>query len=321
MAHAEHSHISPLHTTLAGMTWNSPIVLAAGTAGYVDELDAVVDTSAIGAIVTKSITAESRVGNVPWRIAGTDLGMLNAIGLANVGLDAFLTDKLPRAGNISPSTTLIGSIAGHSIADYVKVAEAFEAEDVLPAVELNVSCPNTSDGLVFGDNPDALRSLLREIRPIFSGTKMIVKLSPNAPSIVDMAQAAVMGGADVISMINTFTALAIDVETREPIISRGVAGLSGPGIHPIAVRMVHEVYQNVARDADIPILAYGGVLNWQDAAEFILAGATAVGMGTALFIDPTIPARIYDGLMAWVKRQHVQHLSDLIGTYQSPPGN
>lgn len=301
----------PLQTSLAGLSLANPVVLAAGTCGYVDEMGDVLDLSRIGAVVTKSITAEPRDGNLPWRILDAPGGMLNAIGLANVGLRAFMTDKMPRARKCP--TTVIGSIAGHSVDDYAQVAETFDTADDLPAVELNVSCPNTSDGLQFGESEAALLELLREVRPVLTKTKMIVKLSPNAPSIVKMAEAAVEGGADVISMINTFTALSIDVDTRKPRIANGTAGFSGPAIHPIAVRMIHDVYRSVARNANIPILGYGGVYRWQDAAEMILAGASAVGMGTALFVDPRSPLRVIKGLRRWAARQRAKNVADLVG--------
>lgn len=304
----------PLGVDLAGVWLRSPIVLAAGTAGYVDEMVEVGALDGVGAVVTKSITLEAREGNEPTRIAGTEQGMLNAIGLANVGLERFLSAKLPAATTRAMSgTILIGSIAGHAIADYVAVAKAFDGRAELPMVELNVSCPNTADGLVFGEDPGALEELLAAVRPVLGATKLIVKLSPNAPSIVAMARAAVLGGADVLSLVNTFTALAIDVETRLPVISRGTAGLSGPGIHPIAVRMVHEVYREVAEPAGVPMVGYGGVMTWQDAAEFILVGASAVGMGTALFVDPGLPGEVARGLKQWVRRQGVSSIGELVG--------
>ncbi|NOG53250.1 MAG: dihydroorotate dehydrogenase [Planctomycetes bacterium] len=299
---------------LAGLNLRNPIVLSAGTCGYVDELSDVLDLSRIGAVITKSITRLPREGNRPPRVAGISVGMLNAVGLANMGLDQFLRDKVA-ACQASPCP-VIGSIAGNSIDDYVAVAQAFDAVERIPAVELNVSCPNTADGLEFGSCPQALTGLLNSVRAVLGSTVMIVKLSPTAPDIVSMAEAAIGAGADGISLINTLPSLAFDVETRQPLISRGRAGMSGPAIHPLAVRMVYDVYHQVARSAGIPLIAYGGVMNWQDAAEFILAGATAVGMGTALFADPKSPLRVIDGLEKWKHRQGVHDLSDLIGAGQ-----
>ncbi len=308
MADATHPSLA---TNLCGVPLRNPVILAAGTCGYVDEMADVLDLSRIGAVVTKSITVEAREGNRPWRILDAPAGLLNAIGLANMGLDAFVREALPRAA--ACPAVVIGSVAGNSIADYVKIAAAFDASPHLPAIELNVSCPNTADGLIFGDDPASLRALLAEVRPAVTRSKLIVKLSPNASAIVKLAAAAVEAGADALTLINTFTALAIDVHTRRPRIANGTAGYSGPGIHPIAVRLVHEVYRRVARDAGVPIIGLGGVMRWEDAAEFILAGATAVGMGTALFVDPRLPLRVVSGLARWVEGQGCADVAELIG--------
>ncbi len=296
---------------IAGVTLRNPIVAAAGTCGYVDEFARVLDPATIGAIVTKSITREPREGNPPWRIIDAANGMLNAIGLANVGIERFMAEKLPAAANVD--TVVIGSIAGDRIEDYVAVAEAFDATELLPLVELNVSCPNTDDGLVFGECPDALARLLEAVRPALARTKLIVKLSPNVGDIVRMARTAIDGGADALTLINTVSAMSIDVETRQPRLSRGTGGLSGPAIHPIAVRMVHAVHDAVARERNVPIIGLGGVMGWRDAAEMILAGATAVGMGTALFVDPRLPAKTARGLEKWVRRQGAASPGELTG--------
>ncbi len=295
----------------AGLTLQTPLIAAAGTCGYVEELPSVMDVRTLGAITTKSITHEPREGNDPWRIIDTRTGMLNAIGLANVGVERFIEEKLAHASGCP--VHIFGSIAGGSIEDYVTVAAAFDDRDDLPAVELNVSCPNTDDGLEFGSDPDRLRELVREVRGELTQTRMLVKLSPNVTSISDMAHAAVDGGADGLTLINTVGGMAIDVETRKPRLSRGAGGLSGPAIHPIAVRMVREVYANVARDARVPIIGLGGVMNWQDAAELILAGATAVGIGTALFVNPRQPRRVLAGLHKWKDRQGCRSIGELVG--------
>lgn len=304
-------------TNLAGIQMRNPLVAASGTCGYVEELSNVLDPATLGAIVTKSITRQPREGNPPWRIIDLPRApaMLNAIGLANVGLDRFLSEKLPAAANVN--TVIIGSIAGNSIDDYVTIAAAFDRSEALPAVELNVSCPNTSDGLQFGEHPRKLIELLTEVRPALKRAKMIVKLSPNVADIVAMARAAIQAGADALTLINTIPAMAIDVESRQPRLSRGAGGLSGPAIHPIAVRMVHDVYRNVTKEAGVPIIGLGGVMAWQDAAELILAGATAVGIGTALFVDPTLPRSIAKGLAKWVARQSCSSVRELIGQVRS----
>ncbi len=300
-----------LSVELAGVRLRNPVVAAAGTCGYVEELSDVLDPAVLGAMVTKSITREPRPGHPPWRLIDVPQGMLNAIGLANVGLHRFLTEKLSGADRVN--TVVIGSIAGNSIEDYREVAAAFDAEDRLPIVELNVSCPNTEDGLVFGEDPGRLAGLLRDVRQALPRTKMFVKLSPNVGDVTALAAAAVDAGADGLTLINTVAAMAIDVERRTPRLSAGSGGLSGPAIHPIAVRMVHEVYKKVAKPAGVPLIGLGGVMTWQDAAELILAGATAVGMGTALFVDPRTPIAVVSGLQKWVKRQGCASITDLIG--------
>ena len=303
---------------IAGVHLRNPLIAAAGTCGYVEEIASVLDPACLGAIVTKSITRQPREGNAPWRIIDLPRapGMLNAIGLANVGLDRFLSEKLPAASSVN--TVVIGSIAGHSIDEYVTIAAALDSSESLPAVELNVSCPNTADGLQFGEHPQKLAELLREVRPALRRAKMIVKLSPNVRDITAMARAAIDSGADALTLINTLSAMAIDVESRHPRLSRGSGGMSGPAIHPLAVRMVHQVYRDVARDAGIPIIGLGGVMAWEDAAEFILAGASGVGIGTALFVDPTLPRKVGKGLEQWVARQGCASVSELIGQVKSP---
>lgn len=303
--------MADLSVTLAGVKLRNPIVAAAGTCGYVRELADVLDPRHLGAIVTKSITREPREGHPPWRLVDVPQGMLNAVGLANVGLDRFLTEKLPAAEAID--TVVIGSIAGNSIDDYVAVAEAFDTQERLPIVEINVSCPNTADGLVFGEDPGRLARLVETLRAVLTRTKMLVKLSPNVGDISALAAAAIEAGADGLTLINTVSAMAIDVETRRPRLAAGSGGLSGPAIHPIAVRMVREVHAKVAGPAGVPLVGLGGVMNWTDAAEMILAGAAAVGMGTALFVDPRAPRAVVEGLDRWVARQGCRSIGELVG--------
>lgn len=303
--------MADLSVQLAGVMLKAPVIAASGTCGYIDELADAVDLSRFGAVVTKSITREPRNGNATWRILDAPHGMLNAIGLANMGLERFLAEIVPRIP--AAPTTVIGSIAGGSIDDYVTVAAAFDQCGAFRLVELNVSCPNTADGLVFGENPAALRDLLRAVRPALQRTKMLVKLSPNVDDIAALARAAIDAGADGLTLINTVSAMAIDVETRAPRLSNVTGGYSGPAIHPIAVRMIHAVYRGAAREAGIPIIGLGGVMHWRDAAQFILAGASAVGMGTALFVNPRLPLKVMRGLDAWVTRQGCAKLSELVG--------
>lgn len=302
--------MSRLQTQLAGIELSSPIVAASGTCGYVTELAEAFSLDQIGAVTTKSITREPREGNEPWRIIGVPGGMLNAIGLANVGLERFLSEKAPLVA--SAPCRVFGSVAGHSVEDYLAVAAAMDSRTQLPVIELNVSCPNTSTGLQFGDDPAALRGLLREVRAVVKRAKLFAKMTPNA-DVVAMSRAAVESGVDGLTLTNTFPAMSLDVETRKARLSRGAGGLSGPGIHPIVVRMVSEVFRAVARPAGVPIIGLGGVIGWQDAAEFVLAGATAVGVGTALFAEPRTPVQVARGLEAWAARQGAARVQDLTG--------
>ncbi|MFO0963069.1 MAG: dihydroorotate dehydrogenase [Phycisphaerales bacterium] len=299
-----------LQTTLAGVSLASPVVAAAGTAGYVDELADALDLRWLGAVTSKSITPESRAGNDPWRIIDVPGGMMNAIGLANVGLERFLAEKLPHAAALP--CRLFGSVAGHSVDDYLQVAAAFDARPEIALVELNVSCPNTATGCQFGDDPAALRELLAQVRPAVRRKPLFVKISPNS-DVVRMSAAAVEAGADGLTLVNTVTAMSVDVRTRRPRLSRGRGGLSGPAIHPMVVRMVHDVHAAVAGPAKVPIIGLGGVLTWEDAAELVLVGASAVGVGTALFVDPATPAAIARGLARWVREQGARGIGELVG--------
>lgn len=307
-----------LRTDLAGLNLSSPVLLAAGTAGVLDEMADAMDLARLGAIVTKSITREPRAGNATWRVVPLEVGMLNAIGLANPGIDGFLSDHAPRVGSIP--TTIIGSIAGNAIDEYAHVARAFESIQQMPAVEVNVSCPNVHGGTEFATDPVALKDLVTTLRAELSSTKLFVKLSPIAvgnPSISEIARVAIEAGADAICLANTVPAMAIDVETRKPRLANITGGLSGPAVHPITLKLVHDVYKNVARESKTPLVAIGGIAGWQDAAEFILAGATAVQLGTISLANPRAAIRVTKGLTAWVKRQGQSSLADLIGATHS----
>lgn len=313
----------PLRTDLAGLPLRNPVLLAAGTAGYIDELSDAVDLSRVGAVVTKSITPEPREGNPAWRILDADAGMLNAIGLANVGAEAFAREHAPRAA--SAPTTVIGSIAGGSIDGYAAVAAVFEAAGGIPAAEVNVSCPNVHAGCQFGDDPGLLGELVAALRPVLKTTKLFVKLPPalaNTPghAIVDLARAAVDAGADALTVANTYPAMDIDPVSRRPRLSNVTGGLSGPAIRPITLRLVHLVYQGVARDAGVPLVAAGGVFHWRHAAAYILAGASAVQMGTATFADPRSPRRVVRGLEKWTRAQGAASVADLVGAVRIEEG-
>lgn len=316
-----------LSTNLAGLTLRTPVLLAAGTAGTLDDMADALDLSKVGGVVTKSITPLPREGNATWRILPVDGGMLNAIGLANVGLDAFLRDFAPRVPSVP--APVIGSISGFSVDDFVAVASGFASIPAMPAVELNVSCPNVKHGTEFGSSPELLGELVREVRAVLPSTRLFVKLSPIAMGpvkLADIARAAVepassqpngpnqRPGADALAIANTMAAMAIDVHTRRPALANITGGLSGPAVHPIAVKLVFDVYRALARDTQTPIIGLGGVLRWEHAAEFILAGASAVEIGTGLFVDPRSPIKVAAGLAKWVRAQGARSVGELTGT-------
>ncbi len=307
-----------LAVDLAGISLKNPTMTASGTCGYAYEYADFVDMHRFGAFVTKSITREVRKGNESRRIVETRAGMLNAIGLANVGLDAFLKDKIPELQKMDAAgVPVFANVAGHSVDDYVHTSGRIAQEACVSAIELNVSCPNVSDGLTFGTDPVRLRELVRLVRDAMDPrVKLIVKLSPNAIDVVGTARAAVEGGAEILSLINTYTALAIDVNTRKPRLANGTGGLSGPAVRPLAVYWTHRVYTEVARDAGVPIIGMGGIQTWRDAAEFILAGASGLAIGTMLFIDPSIPVRVCLGLQDWLSTQGCRALPELVGALQ-----
>src|SRR5215207_8195176 len=283
-----------LSIELPGLKLANPMMTCSGTCGYAFEYADFMDLSKLGAFVTKSITREERKGNEPARIVETRGGMLNAIGLANVGLDRFLAEKLPLIRKM-PCPVIV-NVAGHSFDDYTETCAAMNSLDCVAAVELNVSCPNVKDGLTFGTHPGRLKELTHEVKKVLPKKPLIVKLSPNVEDITLTARAAIDGGADVLSLVNTFTAMAIDIHKRRPRLANVTGGLSGPAIKPIALHLVSRVYRTVAKAAGVPIIGMGGVQSWQDAVEFILAGASAVAIGTALFVDPATPNKICAGL-------------------------
>tara|TARA_R110002072_G_scaffold42064_19_gene118532 strand:+ start:117251 stop:118207 length:957 start_codon:yes stop_codon:yes gene_type:complete len=313
---------SRLSTTLAGVELVSPIVLAAGTAGMLDEMGELAKLSRIGAIVAKSITKEPRAGNAFPRITFTRAGMINAIGLANPGLDRFEQEIAPRV--VGVDTNIIGSIAGDSIEDYCSVARVMEATQGIRIVELNVSCPNVHSGLEFGADPIALAELVSAAAAELKTTKVFVKLSPitvgTPHTIVDLARVALESGAHGLTLTNTVPAMGIDVHTRKPILSNTTGGLSGPAIHPIVVRLVHLVRTGLAQNgkfATTPIMAAGGVTRWEDAAEFVLAGANVVQIGAGSFANPRAASKVSKGLDKWVAKMGCANISELVGAVRT----
>lgn len=305
-----------LSVNLAGLKLSNPTMTCSGTCGYAFEYADYTDLSKLGAFVTKSITLEERPGNEPSRIVEVRAGMLNAIGLANVGLKRFLAEKVPSLEKM-PCPVVV-NVAGHSFDDYTETCGAMNSLACVGAVELNVSCPNVKDGLTFGTNPGRLRELTRAVKNALPDKPLIVKLSPNVEDITATARAAIEGGAEILSLVNTFTAMAIDIWKQRPRLANVTGGLSGPAIKPIALHMVSKVYRNVAKPAGVPLIGMGGVQYWQDAVEFMLAGASAVSIGTALFVDPNTPVNVCQGLAQYLDKMAVTKVTDLVGALQFP---
>jgi len=286
--------MNPLAVRLGPLELRNPILTASGTFGYGLEFTDFVDLSKLGGLCTKGLSLEPHAGNAPPRICETPAGMLNAIGLQNVGVEAFLAEKLPKLRALG--ATVIANVWGDLEEDYVTVVEALEEAEGLAAVELNISCPNVSrGGMLFGNSPTLTASLVAKVRAA-TRRPLIVKLSPNAPDLVLSARAARDAGADVLSLINTVVGMAIDPETAKPRISFGTGGLSGPAIKPIAVRMVYQVARALP---GVPLMGIGGIARLEDVLEFLAAGASAVQVGTASFRDPGVSGRLVEELATY----------------------
>ena len=297
-----------MRVQFAGIQLENPVIAASGTFGYGVEFEDIVSIEKIGGFVTKGISREPMAGNPAPRIIETAAGMMNAIGLQNIGVKAFLEKKLPEMRRY-PKCAVIVNVFGYHAMDYVEVVRQLNDAEGIAAYELNASCPNTDHGgMTFGTDPVALDELVWRVKQVAT-RPVIVKLSPNVTSIPAMAKCAQEAGADGLSLINTFVAMSIDVETRRPRIANITGGLSGPGIKPIAVRMVWEA----ANAVSIPIMGLGGIVTPEDAVEFLLAGATAVQVGTASYADPRAVEHIAKGVESWCTRHHLEKVSDLIG--------
>lgn len=303
-----------MRVSLAGIELRSPVIAASGTFGYGVEFEEIVALDRIGAFVTKGLSREAMAGNPTPRIIETSAGMVNAIGLQNMGVCAFLAEKMPRL-RMLPGAVVICNIFGFNIADCVEVIQALNDAPGIAMYELNASCPNTAHGgMVFGTDPSLLYDLTARCRAAAEPSRrpVMVKLSPNVTSIARMARVAEDAGAQAISLVNTFLSLAIDVETRRPRIANVTGGLSGPAIKPIAVRMVYEA----ARAVGIPVVGMGGIARAEDAVEFLLAGATAVQVGTASYADPRAVENIANGLRRWCASHDVEAVASLTGGLQ-----
>ncbi len=299
-----------LSVTLGRLQLKNPIMVASGTFGYAREMEGIVEVSRLGAVLPKTITAEPRIGNAPWRTVETSAGLLNAIGLDNDGVDAFLQHHLPYLRELG--TAVIVSVAGRTLDEFVSLCERVGAEQGVAAVELNLSCPNVSGGVDFGTNAESCRAVVGEAKsrckvPIFA------KLTPNVTSIAEIARGAADGGADAVCLINTVLGMAVDWRRRRPMLGNGMGGLSGPAIKPIALRCVHQV----ATAVDVPIVGIGGIASIDDVMQFLVAGASAVQIGTANYYDPTISTRLVDELPAALAELGVDSVSDCVGSLTS----
>ena len=305
-----------LATTLCGVSLKNPVLAASGTYAYGVELKAVAPLAELGGIVVKGLSREPMDGNPPPRLAETSAGMINSIGLQNIGVRAFVGDKLGELRGIlaGSGTAIFANVFGYAVEDYVEVVRVLEDAEGLAGYELNVSCPNTRHGGIFFSSDPALLSevVAAARRAIGSKRPLIVKLSPNVSRIEPLAHAAADAGASAISLVNTFVSLAIDARSRRSRIGAGFGGLSGPAIKPIALRMVYEAAQAVT----IPVVGLGGIANGVDAAEFMIAGASAVEVGTANFWDPQAPVRVARELDQFLEEQRISHVADLVGTLQ-----
>ena len=297
-----------LATTLCGIALRNPVLAASGTFGYGLEFEKLVDLSGLGGLVVKGLSREPIEGNPPPRLWETQAGMVNSVGLQNVGVRAFVRDKLPALARLS--TAVFANVFGYQPEDYAEVVRVLEDHPGLAGYEINVSCPNTRHGgIYFSSDPALLAEVVAAVRPV-ARRPVMVKLSPNVAAIEPLARAAEDAGADAISLVNTFIALALDAHTRRPRLGAGFGGLSGPAIKPIALRMVYQA----ARAVKIPVIGLGGIATGRDAAEFMIAGASAVQVGTANFWDPRSPVRIAAELARFLKREKVARAADLVGT-------
>ncbi len=298
-----------LSINIGNLKLKNPIMLASGTVGYGNEISEYLDLTQIGSIITKSVSLKPRKGNKPKRITETASGMLNAIGLANVGLEEFIKSKIPFLKEIG--STLICNIAASSIEEYVECVKALDNEETVKAFEINISCPNVKDGgLIFGNDLKNVGIITEKVRAV-TNKPIIIKLSPNTASIKEFAQIAKDEGADAVSAINTLIGTAFDIYTKRPKIQNITGGLSGPAIKPVALAKVLEISRNV----DIPIIGIGGISNWKDAIEFFICGASAIQLGTINFINPNASVEIIEGISNYCSNNNITKISKLTASY------
>ncbi|MCC8187712.1 MAG: dihydroorotate dehydrogenase [Bacteroides sp.] len=302
--------MADLNVNIGELQLKNPVMTASGTFGYGEEYADFIDISRIGGILVKGTTLHNREGNPYPRMAETSSGMLNAVGLQNKGVKYFTDHIYPRIKEID--THMIVNVSGSTLEDYVETAAAINELVNIPAIELNISCPNVKcGGMAFGVTAKGAAEVVKAVRSAYKKT-LIVKLSPNVTDITEIALAAEESGADSVSLINTILGMAIDAEKRRPLLSTVTGGLSGPAVKPIALRMVWQV----ARKVKIPVIGLGGIMNWQDAVEFMLAGASAIQIGTANFIDPTVTIRTIDGINNYLNRHGFKSVREIIGALE-----
>ena len=299
-----------LSADIGGLVLRNPVMTASGTFGYAREFETYVNLNRLGAIIVKGISLQPSGGNHPPRIVETPCGMLNAIGLENVGLQAFAEDKLPFLQTLAAPVML--NIYGKTVEEYAQLAEQIDALEAVAGIEVNISCPNVkAGGVAFGVDPDAAARVVRQVRAK-TGKLLVVKLSPNVTDIAEIALRAEAEGANAVSLINTITGMAIDTDTRRPKLANITGGLSGPAIKPVALRMVWQV----ASAVKVPVIGIGGIMTADDALEFFIAGATAVQIGTANFVNPRATMDILDGIAGYLKEKGIERLTDIVGTLQ-----
>ncbi len=302
------SSLNMLEVEIAGIKFQNPVLTASGTFGYGLDFADLIDLNRLGGFCSKGLSPKPMKGNPPPRIVETHGGMLNAIGLQNIGAKAFVTDKLPELKKYN--TRVIANVFGYCLDEYIEAIEILNDGDGISAYELNISCPNVKQGgIVIGNSPDAAAEVTKAVKQV-AKRPVIVKLSPNVTSIKELALAVEGAGADALSLINTLVGMSIDVYSRRPRIANVTGGLSGPAVKPVAVRMVYEVAQVVK----IPIIGIGGIANWMDAVEFFIAGACAIQVGTANYYDPCSSIKIIDGLLSYCESQKLSHISEIVGS-------
>ncbi|MEG1763046.1 MAG: dihydroorotate dehydrogenase [Bacteroidales bacterium] len=296
-----------LHTKIHKLDLKNPVLTASGTFGYGEEYADFIDLERLGGFVVKGTTGSAREGNPYPRMAETPMGMLNAVGLQNQGVDSFIQHVLPRIQHLK--THIIVNVSGSTIEEYAQVAAKLNVCKAIPAIDLNISCPNVKQGgMAFGTRPESAQEVVRAIRKVYHQT-LIVKLSPNVTNIAEMASAVEEAGADAVSLINTVLGMAVDIDKQKPVLSTITGGLSGAAIKPIALRMVWQV----AKAVQIPVIGIGGIMNARDAIEFLLVGASAIQVGTANFIDPQITIKIIEGIEDYMEKQGVKDINEIIG--------